>query len=78
MTGGAEEEEAERDPEGVRRKIDSEANDLRELNLSATFLTPYSVTPNQKNHVWRSRTQEDYVDHTKQGKYGQRAHLRVS
>ncbi|CAM9481954.1 unnamed protein product, partial [Laminaria digitata] len=46
---------------------DTEADDLRELHLSATFLTPYSVTPTEDNNVWLSNTQQAYTDHMKQG-----------
>ena len=46
---------------------EKEAGDLRELHLSATFLTPYSVTPTEDNNVWLSNTQQAYVDHMKQG-----------
>lgn len=46
---------------------ETEANDLKELNLSATFLTPYAVAPKQDNEVWMTNTQQTYIDHTKQG-----------
>lgn len=46
---------------------ETEADDLRELHLSATFLTPYSVTPTEDNNVWLSNTQQAYIDHMKQG-----------
>lgn len=44
-----------------------EANDLRELHLSATFLTPFAVAATQDNQVWLSNNQRDYKDHSKQG-----------
>lgn len=54
--------------EGLQQLIpETEANDLRELQLSATFLTPYAVAPTQDNHEWLSNTQQTYIDHTKQG-----------
>lgn len=43
-----------------------EANDLRELHLSATFLTPFAVAATQDNQVWLSNNQRDYKDHSKQ------------
>lgn len=46
---------------------DTEAKDLRELHLSATFLTPFSVAPTQDDRAWVSNTQDAYVDHFKQG-----------
>lgn len=42
-----------------------EANDLRELHLSATFLTPFAVAATQDNRVWLSNNQQDYKDHSK-------------
>lgn len=42
-----------------------EANDLRELHLSATFLTPFAVAATQDNKVWLSNNQQDYKDHSK-------------
>lgn len=47
-----------------------EANDLRELHLSATFLTPFAVAATQDDQVWLSNNQQDYKDHSKQGKTG--------
>lgn len=44
-----------------------EANDLRELHLSATFLTPFAVAATQDNQVWLSNNQRDFQDHSKQG-----------
>lgn len=46
---------------------ETEADDLRELHLSATFLTPYSVTPTEDNNVWLSNTQQAYINHMKEG-----------
>lgn len=43
----------------------TEASDLRELHLSANFLTPYAVAPTQDNKVWLTNTQQAYVDHSK-------------
>lgn len=42
-----------------------EANDLRELHLSATFLTPFAVAATQDKKVWLSNNQQDYRDHSK-------------
>ena len=42
-----------------------EANDLRELHLSATFLTPFAVAATQDKKVWLSNNQQDYKDHSK-------------
>lgn len=42
-----------------------EANDLKELHLSATFLTPFAVAATQDNQVWLSNNQQDYKDHSK-------------
>lgn len=44
-----------------------EAIDLRELHLSATFLTPFAIAAMQDNDVWLSNNQRDYKDHWKQG-----------
>lgn len=44
---------------------ETEANDLRELNLSATFLTPYAVVPTQDRSVWLSNTKQTFVDFRK-------------
>lgn len=59
--------ENEQQEEAKQPAVDTEASDLRELHLSATFLTPYAVAPTQDNQAWLSNTQQAFVDHTKQG-----------
>jgi len=51
-----------------RAFAEREAHDLRELHLSATFLTPFAVAATQDSQVWLSTNQQDYQDHAK-GKY---------
>ncbi|CAN0347956.1 unnamed protein product [Ectocarpus sp. 6 AP-2014] len=65
MTNGQEEQ---RQPQADDATFaEREANDLRELHLSATFLTPFAVAATQDNQVWLSNNQRDYTDHSKQG-----------
>lgn len=62
----------------LQTKGETEAGDLRELHLSATFLTPYAVAPSQEHDVWLTNTQEAYIDHTKQGERRRMASARVA
>lgn len=55
-------QEEQQPPATVNDSDTEEANDLRELNLSATFLTPYAVAPAQDQRVWLSNTKQTYVD----------------
>lgn len=43
---------------------ETEASDLRELHLSAKFLTPYAVAPTTDQRVWLSNTKQTYIDFT--------------
>lgn len=47
----------------VQPMPNTEASDLRELHLSANFLTPYAVAPTHDNKVWLTNTQQAYVNH---------------
>lgn len=59
-------EEPAHDEEEQRLSFaEREANDLRELHLSATFLTPFAVAATQDKKVWLSNNQQDYKDHSK-------------
>lgn len=55
----------EQSQDGELSFAEREANDLRELHLSATFLTPFAVAATQDNRVWLSNNQQDYTDHSK-------------
>lgn len=59
---GQEQQEEEQQRPAAVNDSDTETNDLRELNLSATFLTPYAVAPAQDQRVWLSNTKQTYVD----------------
>lgn len=41
---------------------ETEANELKQLRLSATFLTPFAVAPTQDNRVWLSNNHQTYID----------------
>lgn len=62
------EEEQLQDAQKKLAFAEREANDLRELHLSATFLTPFAVAATQDNQVWLSNNERDYKDHSKQGR----------
>ncbi|CAM9304085.1 unnamed protein product, partial [Scytosiphon promiscuus] len=47
---------------------EKEASDLRELHLSATFLTPFAVAATQDNQVWLSNNQRDFKNHSEQAR----------
>lgn len=59
------EEAQSQDDQHHRAFAEKEAHDLRELHLSATFLTPFAVAATQDNQVWLSTNQLDYKDHSK-------------